>query len=214
MEDVDVPTFELFFEWSLMLQPALRDHWTMEQILKLAQLGERYQMFALKNQVVSRIRDCLVSKRWKVTPQLARSLWQISGGNGDHGLYLILNISLGAIPHDADTSQWSAVMKEHPGLYQVHSDACLHKLTLQNLKNIDICVLHDHSWQMAPAGNESRVYSARCPLDEAECYPEGWIERNEEEGRALCCRHDGNESTFADDWRGVVHSDQGDVQSD
>ncbi len=62
MDHVDMATFEIFFEWSLMLRPELKEYWTLEQILPLAQLGQTYQVFALKDQVASRFRECLVSK--------------------------------------------------------------------------------------------------------------------------------------------------------
>lgn len=203
-----MPTFELFFEWSMMLHPALRDFWTVEQVLQLAQLGKSYQVFALSNQAATRIRDCLVSKRWEVTPQSVLGLWQISGGNGGNGLYSILCASLGAIPHNADITAWEAVMKDHPGLYQVHSEACLHKFTLQNLKNLTVCDVHDHSWHAGPVGDESKPHHwATCPLDEYECSLEGWIEGEEDEGRALCHHHEGGDSTPVDDWEGVVRCD-------
>lgn len=200
MDDVDVPTFELFFEWSLMPQPALRDFWTVDQVLQLAQLGETYKVYALKNQVASRLRDCLVSKWWKVTPQLIRHLWQMSSGNCGSGLYLILSVGLGIIPDYTDIAGWKAVMNDHPSLYRLHSDACLHKFTLQSLQDLDICDLHDHSWHTKP-----RMTSPdKCHLERDECYPEGWIEANEEDmadwgGRALCdhCRNGARSPTPA-----------------
>ena len=214
MDDVDVATFEHFFEWSLMLQPVLKESWTLEQILSLAQLSQTYEVFALKNQVASRLRECLMNKRWEVTPDLARELWCISRGQCDRWLGSLLRLSLGAIPKDADRSAWSTLMKDHVGLYAVHSEACLYGYSLGSMKRMDVCEFHDHTWHEREARSGLEIHEGECAaLTAQECYPGHWAWVGDEGVRVLCRYHEGGEMVFGDDWQSVVQCDSSAIHS-
>lgn len=105
-------------------------------------------------------------------------MWVNAGEDGSSPLGLLISFVVGTIGGDGQEKAWIQVMEAHPGLYKLHSEACLHRWGKFAIQQMGPCDFHDHEDRPTKEkAAESRTFQEGCPFLEQDCcWPQDMVD--------------------------------------
>lgn len=188
--EISIATFRNFYMWALSGAPQIHPAASLEAVVDLAIFANMYEVVALQNQAVDRIRACLGRGDWQLQPGVVKCIYEDVGETST--LRQMVRVDLGTInqpisqpdmfgynrrllPANDFIRSWRELLRIMAGgLGADYFEATQRKWGKDELQKGGPCRFHEHGGrpvpQSEPTCDDEVIEPAVCSFATSECF--------------------------------------------